>query len=135
MDKKKKVISNQRWHNFKLFLLIFVSTIIFFRLIVSIIGNTSLYIFGTEFHHLFFGVILLMITGFIRFFSTNEKLNRLDLILFGVGTGMVVDQFVYIIFTLGDHLSYFSAVSLYGAIVFSIMLVAMFYFLFRRIAD
>ncbi len=125
--------SDQRIHNFKVFLLVFLGTVIFYRLLIQLIGDRSVYIFGTEIHHLYFGVILLLLTGFTRFFSVSNKLNNLDLILFGVGCGLVTDEFIYILFTPGDHSSYFSNISVYGAVISSLILTVLFYAIFRGI--
>ena len=129
------MISKEKFSNLRIFFLVFIATIIFYRVAVILIGDRSVYIFDTEIHHLYFGIIFLIISGFIRFFSTNERLNKLDLIAFSIGTGTVIDEFIYIIFTPGDHYSYYSNVSIFGMIISTVVLIILLYFIFRRVAD
>ena len=55
--------------------------------------------------------------------------------MFSIGTGTVIDEFIYIIFTPGDHLSYFSNISVFGMILSSAVLIVLLYFIFRKVAD
>jgi peptidoglycan/xylan/chitin deacetylase (PgdA/CDA1 family) len=53
------------------------------------------YIFykNVHIHHLVFGVILLLIAGFIRIPETNNKLVRVSSILYGIGAALTLDEF------------------------------------------
>ena len=69
------MISERKIENLKIFFVVFVATILFYRVVVMLIGDRSVYVFDTEIHHIYFGVLFLIISGFIRFFSTKDWLN------------------------------------------------------------
>lgn len=84
-----------------LVLVFFTVTFILARLIVYGITYHLLptvpfsYIFYKEvhIHHLVFGIILLLIAGFIRIPEKNNYLVRLSSILYGIGAALTLDEF------------------------------------------
>ena len=51
----------------------------------------------THIHHIVYGVILLLIAGFIRIPQFGESLIRLSSILYGIGAALVLDEFSLLI--------------------------------------
>lgn len=52
---------------------------------------------GTHIHHIVFGVILLLIAGFIRIPQFGQAFIRLSSILYGIGAALVLDEFAMLI--------------------------------------
>src|SRR5476649_2782163 len=84
-----------------LVLVFFTFTFIAARLIVYGITYHLLptfpfaYIFYKEVHvhHLVFGIILLLVAGFIRIPAQNNYLVRISSILYGIGAALTLDEF------------------------------------------
>ena len=72
---------------------------------------------GYNIHHLFTGLLLIALGG-IPLAVFRGSTRRLDaaLILFGVGLGMALDEWVYLIATDGSNASYLLPVSFWGGI-------------------
>lgn len=84
---------------------------------------------------MFIGIFLVLLSGFSRFFSKNKVLNKIDLFTFAIGAGMIIDEVVFIIFTAGEHLDYLSFLSLGGAIGLALVLIIIFYIIFKGEQD
>jgi|ETN01SMinimDraft_4_1059930.scaffolds.fasta_scaffold05857_5 hypothetical protein len=56
-----------RAKRFTEFLVFFVMTILFFRLLVLVIGDKSILLFGNEIHHFYIGVFLFSFPGIYNF--------------------------------------------------------------------
>lgn len=52
---------------------------------------------STHIHHIVFGVILLLIAGFIRIPQFGEQLVRLSSILYGIGAALTLDEFALLV--------------------------------------
>lgn len=76
----------------------------------------SILLFGVEFHHVNFGVILLLAMDMLGYARRQGK-YMLGLIVAGFGLGMVIDQSVYFALEQITDDSYRGQVSLWGAIV------------------
>ena len=116
---------------FTKFLSIFFATIFLVRVWVLIVQERSLFLFGSEIHHLFIGILFVIISGFSRFFSHNKKLNLYDLELFAIGTGLIVDEYIFIVFTSGAHSDYFSSLSVIGTIIITGFFAIIFYSIYK----
>ena len=114
------------------FLVFFVLTILFFRILVGIIGDTSLILFGHEIHHFYMGVFFVLFSGYRQFFSENKIIDKINMRIFAVGTGMIVDESIFMIATAGQHLDYFSMRSLFGAILVSLIILSAFYLISQK---
>ncbi len=125
---KKKALKK----DFFTFITAILITIFLSRILVWLIQERSLYLFGFEIHHFYLGVLLVMLAGFSRFFSKNKKLNKIDLIGFGIGNGLILDQFIFILFTNGNHTEYFSRFSILGSLGLIILVVVIYYFIFCK---
>lgn len=55
------------------------------------------YIGETHIHHLVYGVVLLLIAGFIRIPQFGKSLVRFSSILYGVGAALTLDEFALLI--------------------------------------
>lgn len=116
---------------FSKFISIFFLTILIVRILVLIVQEKSLMIFGYEVHHLYPGIALVLISGFSRFFSKDWKINNFDLTFFAIGAGLIIDEVVFLIFTQGNHSDYFSLISNLGAIVLAAAFTIIFYFIYK----
>src|SRR5262249_10163725 len=69
-------------------------------------------------HHLFTGLLLIVVGG-IPLAILHTSTRRLDLArwIFGVGLGMALDEWVYLIATDGGNASYLLPVSFWGGVV------------------
>ncbi len=119
-----------RLRKFSKFLSIFFLTIFAVRALVLIVQEKSIVLFGSEIHHFYIGVVLVLLSGFSRFFSRDSNLSNYDLILFAVGTGLIVDEIAFLIFTSGLHQEYFSLISTVGSLVFAGLLSLLFYLVY-----
>jgi hypothetical protein len=69
-------------------------------------------------HHLFTGLLLITAGGVpLAVFRGSTRRLDLALIVFGVGLGMALDEWVYLIATDGSNASYLLPVSLWGGVV------------------
>ncbi len=53
----------------------------------------SIYVQDTHIHHLVFGILLLLIAGFIRIPQFGSRLVRFSSILYGIGAALTLDEF------------------------------------------
>ena len=69
-------------------------------------------------HHLFTGLLLVTIGGLpLAFLEGQSRWLDLAALVFGLGLGMALDEWVYLIATDGTNASYLLPVSLWGAVV------------------
>lgn len=100
-------------------LLVSVSlTVILLRLWLHHAPESDFNVGAYNIHHLFTGLILITIGGIplALFRGSTQKLD-LCLLIFGVGLGLALDEWVYLIATDGSNASYLLPVSLWGAVV------------------
>lgn len=116
---------------FTKFLSIFFVTIFLVRVWVLIVQERSLFIFGSEVHHLYVGILFVILSGFSRFFSHNKNLNLYDLELFAIGTGLIIDEYIFVIFTAGAHSDYFSSLSVLGTFIITGVFAIIFYSIYK----
>jgi hypothetical protein len=69
-------------------------------------------------HHLFTGLLLITLGG-VPLALFRGRSRRLDaaVVVFGVGLGMALDEWVYLIATDGSNASYLLPVSLWGGVI------------------
>lgn len=99
-----KHIKNKREEPRFLILTSFTITFIIARLVVyGIMYHILPKPFGyfmlgsTHIHHIVYGVMLLLIAGFIRIPQFGEKLVKLSSILYGIGAALSLDEFALLI--------------------------------------
>jgi hypothetical protein len=95
-----------------------IGTFILLRVVLHLSPDTDLNVGRYNIHHLFTG-LLLMAVGGIPLAIFHGASRRLDLarLIFGVGTGMALDEWVYLIATDGSNASYLTPVSFWGGVI------------------
>jgi hypothetical protein len=95
-----------------------LATFVALRLYLHLVHVQHLYPGGYLVHHLFLGVLIVLPATFLLAFGPPQRPVRiLSLVLVGIGSGMILDEFVYLVATKGTDQDYVSRVSLLGAIV------------------
>ncbi|HVR95779.1 MAG TPA: hypothetical protein VMW27_04145 [Thermoanaerobaculia bacterium] len=93
-------------------------TFVLLRVSLHLSPDADFNVGGYNIHHLFTGLVLIALGG-IPLAIFRGSTRRLDaaLILFGVGLGMALDEWVYLIATDGSNASYLLPVSFWGGVV------------------
>jgi hypothetical protein len=129
MKKRKEDISNVS--NIKDFSLLFICTILMIlvaRFYVLLYPNNSLILNGYEVHHLYTGVLIILFSIipviFIGHIYLNNKSRKLLLFIIGIATGLIIDEFFFLLSGGKTNNDYWNSISVNGVI---------FYFLFFSI--
>ena len=104
-----------------LFLILFplLGTFVCQRLYLHLVRVRHVYPGGHLVHHLFFGVLLVIPAAFVVAFGTRHLWQAISaLVALGIGSAMVLDEIVYLVMTKASDEDYLSHLSLYGAIAF-----------------
>ena len=92
-----------------------LATVISLRLYLHLVHVRHIYPGGYLVHHLFVGLLILIPAAFLLAFGTRRRvLARVGL---GVGTGLILDEFVYLVATKASDADYVSRLSLVGATI------------------
>ena len=94
-----------------------------FRLVLHLRPNTDFVVAGYDVHHLYTGVLLMAIFG-IPAVIAGRPLSMPNVVGFGVGTAMALDQWIYLITTDGTNASYVTPWSLWTGAVMVLLGVA-----------
>ena len=95
-----------------------VVTFIIMRVYLHTFPGTNLDIAGYNIHHLFTGVLIILLSGLpLILFQINNRLFDLLCIGFGLGLSLILDEWVYLITTDGSDSSYLLPISLWGGVV------------------
>ncbi len=122
-----------------LFLGIIIS-ILTARAYVQFGGNLGFGYDGIIFHHIFIGIILVIVSGFVLFafydrIYRNKKAMNLLAFAFGVGTGLITDETNFLI-SVGQYYNlsnYYSSLNIYVDITFIALAFVLFILaLFKR---
>jgi hypothetical protein len=98
-----------------LILLPMLATVFGLRLYLHLVHVRHIYPGGYLVHHLFVGVLILIPAALLLAFGTRHRvLARVGV---GVGTGLILDELVYLVATKGSDADYVSRVSLMGSVV------------------
>ena len=98
-----------------LILLPMLATVFSLRLYLHLVHVRHIYPGGYLVHHLFVGVLILVPAALLLAFGTRHRvLARVGL---GVGSGLILDEIVYLVATKGSDADYISRTSLVGSIV------------------
>ncbi len=109
-------------HIFFRFSIPFILTLIFLRLTLFFFPNANVYFLGQNIHHFYTGTFFLLLTLPFLIFNFLPKTKKIALILTGIFVAVILDEFVYLIFTKGTDQSYFTFTSFYGMIFFAIFI-------------
>lgn len=95
-----------------------VAPVVFLRLALYVEPNADFDVAGYNVHHLYTGLLLVVLGGLpLALFRGNTRRLDVALAVFGVGLGLALDEWVYLIATDGSNASYLLPVSLWGAVV------------------
>jgi hypothetical protein len=98
-----------------LILLPMLATVISLRLYLHLVHVRHIYPGGYLVHHLFVGLLIQIPAAFLLAFGTRYRV--LARVALGVGTGLILDEFVYLVATKGTDADYVSRLSLGGSII------------------
>lgn len=88
------------------------------RVVLHLRPNQNLDLFGYNIHHLFTGVVLIVLGGIpLALGHLRGGHRRLAVAVFGIGLAMALDEWVYLIVTDGSDAAYLTAASLWGAVI------------------
>ncbi len=138
MDKTKKI---KIFDNAGFYLLLgIILAILVARGYVYFGGDLGLGYDGITFHHIFLGIILVLLSG-ITFFSFNSFLSKrkqamnLLAFIFGFGTGLITDETNFLV-SAGEYYNlsnYYQPLNVYVDVIFIILTFSLFiYSIFRR---
>jgi hypothetical protein len=83
-------------------------------------------------HHLFWGVLLVLPAAFSLAFAPQRKRTLVvDLVLLGAGSGLILDEIVYLVATKASDDDYVSRPSLLGSLIFVALALAVLGILYR----
>jgi hypothetical protein len=103
-----------------------VATFTALRLWLTATPNSDFNVLGYNIHHLFTGILIVVAAAIPLATGVRSSRWRLRLtILLGVGLGLVLDEWVYLIVTDGSNASYLLPESFYGGL-FMIALAAVY---------
>ena len=101
-----------------LLVLAMLGTVTALRVSLALSPNSDLNVLGYNIHHLFTGVLI--VTACAIPLAVGVPTNRLrDVVVagLGVGLGLMLDEWVYLITTDGTNASYLLPVSFWGAVI------------------
>ncbi len=107
----------------KYFLSSWIITLVLLRIYLFLFPLANLNIGVYNIHHFFTGAVILIIS---IFFLVIKILPRTSLILSGIGTAFILDQFIYLLATDGSDGTYLTQTSFYGIIVINIIMLSLF---------
>ena len=83
-------------------LMSFITSFVITRAFTSLFPGTILEVRGYHIHHFWYGLVMLVISGWIGISIEDERINRVAAILFGAGGGLVGDE-IGLLLTFGDY--------------------------------
>lgn len=93
-------------------------TFVALRLSLFLWPNADLMLASYNVHHLFTGLLLIMLGGIpLAVFRGHTPRLDVALVVFGVGLGMALDEWVYLIATDGSNAAYLLPVSFWGGMI------------------
>lgn len=92
-----------------------LGTVIGLRLYLHLVHVQHVYPGGYLVHHLFIGVFVLIPAAFLLAFGTRYR--ALACVAVGAGSGLILDEVVYLVATKASDADYVSRVSLVGSVV------------------
>ncbi len=93
-------------------------TFVVLRLYLAFAPNTDLNVGRYNIHHLFTGLLLIVAGGIpLALFSGATRKLDLARLVFGIGLGLALDEWVYLIATDGTNASYLLPISFWGGVV------------------
>lgn len=101
-----------------LLLVAMLAPVVLLRLALHASPDQDFDVAGYNIHHLFTGLVLVTLGGIpLALFPGGGRWRDAAIACFGVGLGLALDEWVYLIATDGSNASYLLPVSLWGAAV------------------
>ncbi|MEE8062212.1 MAG: hypothetical protein V3T16_10280 [Gemmatimonadales bacterium] len=89
-----------------------LGTFVALRLWLWLVPNADFDVAGYNVHHLFTGLVFIVAGGIpLAVFRGNTRRLDIALVLFGIGLGLTLDEWVYLIATDGSNASYLLPIS------------------------
>jgi hypothetical protein len=98
----------------------FVASFFGARLFATLNPTVTVVRSGIHFHHFWYGLAMVVSTGWLGISLSNERLSRNLAIIFGLGAGLIGDE-VGLLLTFGDYTSNLTEIFFVGAIAFVIL--------------
>ena len=98
-----------------LILLPMLATVFCLRLYLHLVHVRHIYPGGYLVHHLFVGVLIQVPAAFLLAFGSRHRV--LARVILGIGTGLILDEVVYLVATKASDADYVSRISLVGSLV------------------
>ena len=100
--------------------LAFVASFLGARLFATLNPTVTVVRGGIHFHHFWYGLAMVVSTGWLGITLSNERMGRNLAIIFGLGAGLIGDE-VGLLLTFGDYTSNFTEIFFVSAIAFIIL--------------
>ncbi len=95
-----------------------IGVFVVLRISLHLLPNSNFNVGAYNIHHLFTGLILITLGGVpLAISHIGKKLGLLATLIFGLGLGMALDEWVYLIATDGSDESYLLPISFWGGVV------------------
>jgi hypothetical protein len=94
-----------------------LGTVALLRAWLFVTPNADFTVRGVNIHHLFSGVLLTVLAAIpLALASSGGTVRRVQVAALGVGLGLMLDEWVYLIMTDGSNASYLLPISSWGAV-------------------
>jgi len=100
--------------------LAFVASFLGARLFAILNPSVTVVRGGIHFHHFWYGLAMVVSTGWLGITLSNERMGRNLAIIFGLGAGLIGDE-VGLLLTFGDYTSNLTEIFFVSAIAFIIL--------------
>ena len=100
--------------------LAFVASFLGARLFATLNPTVTVVRGGIHFHHFWYGLAMVVSTGWLGITLSNERMGRNLAIVFGLGAGLIGDE-VGLLLTFGDYTSNLTEIFFVSAIAFIIL--------------
>jgi len=100
--------------------LAFVASFLGARLFATLNPTVTVVRGGIHFHHFWYGLAMVVSTGWLGITLSNERMGRNLPIIFGLGAGLIGDE-VGLLLTFGDYTSNLTEIFFVSAIAFIIL--------------
>ncbi|TFH40157.1 MAG: hypothetical protein E4H01_17060 [Lysobacterales bacterium] len=100
------------------FIVSMIGVFVLLRVSLQLSPNSNFNVADYNIHHLFIGLILIMMGGVpLAIAHLGKRLGLLVTSIFGLGLGIALDEWVYLITTDGSDESYLLPISFWGGVV------------------
>lgn len=91
------------------------------RIFHTIFPDTVVVIGGIHFHHFWYGLVMVTVSGWLGIAYNGERRNRVYAVIFGLGLGFVGDE-MGLLLTLGDYYTTLTFDFFVAAICFAVLM-------------